>query len=115
MAESVPTSIEQILISRLSVTREQMVDFCNRWNLAEMPLFGSVLMNEFSEDSDVDLLVEFKPDCSPGLEFVAMCDELSVIFRWPVDVLTRSSVETSENYIRRREILGSARTIHEEG
>jgi hypothetical protein len=38
--------------------------------------------------------------------------ELQEIFRRPVDLLDRSSVERSENWIRRRRILESARMIY---
>ena len=34
--------------------------FCERWQITELALFGSVLRDDFRPDSDIDILVEFK-------------------------------------------------------
>ena len=100
------------LSPRILVSAEAIADFCTRWRVAEMALFGSVLRDDNGRESDIDVLVEFEPGGVPGLEFVSMATELSGLLGRPVDVLTRSAVERSPNHIRRKEILGSAVVIY---
>jgi predicted nucleotidyltransferase len=70
-----------------------------------------VATGDASAGSDLDLMVTFVPGIAPGLEFFAMQDELEHILGCRVDLLTRRSVERSDNPIRRRSILASAREI----
>ena len=100
------------LHARLDTLSEVVRAFCRRWHVAELALFGSVLRDDFNPGSDIDVLVEFEKGSTPGLRFVTMANELSSMLGRRVDVLTRSSVEHSPNYIRRREILESADVIY---
>lgn len=99
---------------KISISKDEIATFCKRWKVIELALFGSVLRDDFGPESDVDVLVEFAPGRTPGLAFVSMAEELSEIFGRQVDVLTRSSVERSQNYIRRKAILNSAEVIYAE-
>jgi len=86
-----------------------LADFCNRWRVAELELFGSALRSDFGLNSDVDLLVTFHPDADWGLiEHSAMEEDLAELLGRPVDLLTRRSVERSGNPIRRASILSEA-------
>ena len=49
-------------------------------------LFGSVLRDDFTPESDVDVIVDFEPGQTPGLEFITMQDELSEILGRQVDM-----------------------------
>lgn len=51
-------------------------------------LFGSILRDDFSPDSDIDVLVEFQPDHTPGLAFFSMQEELSALLGRAVDLNT---------------------------
>ena len=99
---------------KISISKDEIAAFCKRWQVTELALFGSVLRDDFGPKSDVDILVEFAPGRTPGLAFVSMAEELSEMFGRQVDVLTRSSVERSQNYIRRKAILDSAEVIYAE-
>lgn len=80
-----------------------------------MWLFGSALRADFRPDSDIDLLVPYKPGVRPSLrELTEMETELAGIFGRPVDLVERKSVERSQNYIRRKSILSSLEPIHVE-
>jgi predicted nucleotidyltransferase len=99
---------------RIAFDREQLAGFCRRWHLSELSLFGSVLRPDFGPQSDVDVLVSFAPQTRPSLQdLLNMQQELELLFRRRVDLLTRRSVEASQNYIRRRAILGSAERLYE--
>lgn len=96
----------------IDVPRDEIVAFCRRWNVAELAFFGSVLRDDFRPDSDVDVLVTFAPGRTPGFGFVTMHDELELILGRKVDILTRNSVENSRNWLRQKEILGTAEAYY---
>ena len=100
------------LQSRLGITPEQLADFCERWKVAELALFGSVLRDDFSVNSDVDILVSFAAHHAWGLEFIQMREELAMLLQRPVDLLTHQSVINSRNFLRRQAILDSAEMIY---
>ena len=90
----------------LPVDRERVGDFCRKWQIAELSLFGSVLRDDFGPESDVDVLVTFAPGSHRTMSDLAqMEEELQTLFGRAVDLVERSSVERSHNYIRRREVL----------
>lgn len=64
---------------RLQIAGERLRDFCRKWHIQWLAFFGSVLRDDFGPDSDVDVLVEFAPGHTPGLEIVDIEDELSEI------------------------------------
>ena len=103
---------EDLVFLRITASRDEVADFCQRWQIAELSLFGSVLRDDFNQESDIDVLISFKPGTILGLEFVSMADEMETLLGRPVDVLTRPALKRSPNFIRRKEILGSARTIY---
>jgi predicted nucleotidyltransferase len=47
---------------RITLPKKKIEDFCLKWKILEMALFGTVLSDEFSSDSDIDVLVSFKDD-----------------------------------------------------
>lgn len=92
---------------------EQIELFCQKWDISELALFGSVLRPDFRPDSDVDALVTFVPEARHGLfDLARMQSELTEIIGHPVDLVSRRGVEASRNPIRRQAILGSAQVIY---
>jgi predicted nucleotidyltransferase len=61
---------------RIKVPRKKIADFCIRNHILKLSLFGSVLHDSFSHESDIDVLVEFDPDHVPGFELIRIQDEL---------------------------------------
>jgi predicted nucleotidyltransferase len=99
--------------SQIVIPKGEIADFCRRWKVTELALFGSVLRGDFGPDSDVDVLVSFAPDAHWSLfDLVTMQDELRAIFGREVDLLQRVAVERSENYIRRKSILSNLEVIY---
>jgi uncharacterized protein len=93
----------------IEIDQDKLRDFCQRWKVTEFALFGSVLREDFSPESDVDVLVTFAEDARwTLLHMVDMKDELEALFGRPVDLLTRRGVEQSHNRFRRESILDSA-------
>jgi uncharacterized protein len=88
-------------------------EFCRRWKIVELSLFGSALREDFSPDSDIDLLVRFASDADWSLlDRARMERELVELLGREVDLISRVAVEASPNWIRRNEILGSAKTLY---
>ena len=97
----------------LAVAPEKLQEFCRRWQIVELALFGSVLRGDFSPDSDIDVLVSFAEGAGHSLfELEDMESELKGIFGREVDLVTRRGIESSPNYLRRNAILGSAEVIY---
>ena len=95
------------------VPKEKLADFCRRWKIRELSLFGSVLRDDFRPESDIDVLVTFAPDAAWRFyDLIDMREELERMFGRSVDLVERRLVETSENYIRRRHILSNLETIY---
>ena len=87
--------------------------FCDRWQVEEFALFGSVLRDEFGPESDVDILIRFKTERTPGLfGFAVMERELAKLLARRVDLVNRAAIEESRNYIRRKAILESAQVVY---
>ena len=99
--------------SIISIEQDKIEDFCRRWKIRELSLFGSVLRNDFSPDSDIDVLADFFPEAGWGLlEHVQMQKELKDIFGRNVDLVSRRGLVRSENWIRKREILETAEILY---
>ena len=77
-------------------------------------MLGSILRDDFSDDSDIDVMVEFLPKHQWILfDFVQMRDELIKTFGRKVDLLSKQSIKSSHNYLRRDNILSSAKVIYD--
>lgn len=50
------------VLDRIEIDGEKLAEICRRYQVRELALFGSVLRDDFREDSDVDILVEYEPD-----------------------------------------------------
>lgn len=74
--------------AQIAIPQQQIESFCKRHHIRRLSFFGSVLRDDFRSDSDVDVLVEFKPGFVPGLAFFAMQEELSAILGRKVDLNT---------------------------
>lgn len=84
--------------------------YCQRWRIAELALFGSVLREDFSPDSDIDVLVTFEPEARWSLfDLVDMKEELEALLGRSVDLVTRGGLR---NPFRRHEILTSRQVVY---
>lgn len=97
----------------IDIPTQKVAAYCRKWKIREFSLFASVLRDDFNADSDVDVLVTFEESARWGLWDVATAEEeLAELMSRRVDLIDRKSVEQSENWIRRKSILDSARTIY---
>ncbi len=101
------------MTAHIDIHPDKLAAFCQRWRVAELSLFGSVIRDDFGPESDVDVLIRFDPQARRTFfDIVRMQDELSGLFGRNVDLVTRAAVEGSRNYIRRKSILDSAQVVY---
>jgi hypothetical protein len=85
-------------------------DFCRKWKVRELSLFGSVLGEDFRPDSDVDVLVWLQDDAPWSLfEWMDMVEELKAIFGRDVDLVEKTAIR---NPFRRHHILKNREVIY---
>ena len=104
----------QKIKTQIPINYDKIVAFCQKWKITELALFGSVLRDDFQYDkSDVDVLVSFAQDAHWTLfDLVDIEDNLSIILGRDVDLIERESIEQSNNYLRKQEILDSYQIIY---
>ncbi|HEX5836952.1 MAG TPA: nucleotidyltransferase family protein [Anaerolineales bacterium] len=96
--------------NKFRIPRKKIAEFCKRWSINEFALFGSALREDFSPDSDVDVLVSIDPKAHIGLfELAEMVIELEELFKRPVDLVEKEGLR---NPYRRSEILNTAQVIY---
>ena len=92
--------------AQLSVSRDVLAAFCHEYGITRLAVFGSALREDFGPESDVDVLVEFEADRTPGLLGIATIElELSGLFSG-----RRVDLRTSEDLSRyfREDVLAVA-------
>ena len=73
---------------KVKLPKHKIADFCRRHHIRMLAVFGSALRDDFRPDSDLDVLVEFDPEHTPGLAFFGMEQELSEMLGRKVDLNT---------------------------
>ena len=93
----------------ISIPMDRIAEFCKRNRVRRLSLFGSVLREDFTPTSDIDVLVEFEPGTRIGFfGFQGLEDELSALLGRRVDLNTPNSLS---RYFR-DQVLREARTLH---
>jgi uncharacterized protein len=88
-------------------------EFCQRWQIQELAVFGSVLRDDFSSSSDVDFLYVLMPKVLWSLgDLMKAEEELAKIMGRRVDLVSKKSIQRSHNWLRRKNILSTARIIY---
>ncbi len=97
---------------RIGVQKDKIAEFCRKHHIRKLALFGSVLREDFDQDSDVDVLVEFEPGRTVGLLRMAGLElELSEILGRKVDL--RTPAELSRYF--RDEVMQSSEVQYVQG
>lgn len=93
------------MTARITLDRDRIADFCRHHHIRRLSLFGSVLRDDFTPDSDVDVLIEFEPGHVIGLIRLSGVErELSELVGRKVDLRTPADLSS---YFR-QEVLESA-------
>ncbi|MCW6037371.1 nucleotidyltransferase domain-containing protein [Spirulina subsalsa FACHB-351] len=107
-----PQSLSRIY-ARLGITPEHLAEFCQHHQIAELALFGSILRDDFNPDSDIDFLVSYLPTAQRNLlQKLCLQEQLETLLGRPVDLVSKTAIERSRNWLRRQNILSSAKVIY---
>ncbi len=100
------------MVANLDISRQNLIDFCRKHHVQKLSLFGSVLRNDFSTSSDIDVLVSYDPAYPVGFRIFDMEDELSRIFHnRRVDIVNEKFL----NPRLKARILSEAQVQYEQG
>lgn len=98
--------------AKIEIPRERIAEFCRKHHIRKLSFFGSVISEHFTQDSDVDVLVEFEPGQVIGLiRLSGMELELSEVIGRKVDMRTPADLS---RYFR-EEVLSSAEIQYAQG
>jgi predicted nucleotidyltransferase len=91
---------------------ESVFHLCKEYGVQELSVFGSASGENFTSESDLDLLVEFKPYVHIGLmDFAALQRRLSELVGRPVDLVSKRGL----NPLIRDEVLAQAKVLYAGG
>jgi len=97
------------ITQQLHIPIDSISLLCQRYQVSELALFGSILRQDFRDDSDIDVLVEFKPEAQIGfLALSRMQRELSALFRRPVDLVPKAGLKPKI----RQEVLSTMQLLY---
>jgi hypothetical protein len=95
--------------SRLIPSPQVISDFCKKYYIRRLSLFGSILRNDFNPESDIDILIEFEPGHTPGFDFFFIENELSKMMGRKVDLQTPGFLSP----VIRHTVMREAMTVYE--
>jgi len=96
---------------RIPASSAQIAEFCDRWQITEFALFGSVLRDDFRPDSDIDVLLTFSPEqWLTWDDWETMQAEIEALFKRKGDLVSKKYLK---NPYRRHEILKTRQVIYE--
>jgi predicted nucleotidyltransferase len=92
----------------LEYLRENKKYFYEKYGIKSIKLFGSVARGEDNENSDIDLLIEFKDFKSANLRnYMGFIEEVKNVFKRKIDVATNEMIKPLLwKYIKRDLIEG---------
>ena len=102
------------MIGLLESKRQAIEDVCSRFGVARLEVFGSALSEDFKPgESDLDLLVEFKPMESYARvdAYFGMRDELRALLKREIDLVMVGAVKNpyiSREIERTKQLLYAA-------
>jgi predicted nucleotidyltransferase len=96
----------------INLASEEVRDFCARWKIANLSVFGSILRDDFRPDSDIDFLAEFDSNAEwDAFDHLDMEEDLARLLGRRVEIVGRTAIEASGNRFYYREILGKAEQV----
>lgn len=97
-------------LKNIKIPKEEISNLCQYWHIQKLSLFGSVLRDDFTPDSDIDILVEFEVGFTPSFfKLYQIQEELSQLFDGrTIDLVTLKSL----NHRIRERVLATAEVCY---
>jgi predicted nucleotidyltransferase len=103
-------AIEKLRKNGIFLDYNDVVSLCKRYYITEMSIFGSSIRDDFTQDSDIDILVSFEQNSEITLfEIIELEKEFSRIINREVDIVEKESLK---NPIRKNKILSTREIIY---
>lgn len=102
----------------VTANSDAIAELCRRFHVRRLEVFGSAAREQDfdPQHSDADFLIEFEPAVKPTIDLLLdVEDALQQALGRPVDLVERRVIETSPNYLRRRQILREAEPLYAAG
>lgn len=99
-------------VAHVEVPEARIAEFCRRNGIRRLSLFGSVLTDRFSDTSDIDVLVEFRPEARIGFFRLADIEEELSQLLGGRKVDLRTPMDLSRYF--RDEVVRDARVVYAE-
>lgn len=98
---------------RFEVSYDALESACKKWGVEKVMLFGSVIRDDFTPESDIDLLIRFKPGTVHSLfKRDEMFRDFRSAFDREIDLVNYEGILSSRNEHRKRSILSSAQDFY---
>jgi len=97
-------------LPKININVEELYEIFKDYAVEELYLFGSILREDFTNESDVDILISFKKNSNYSLfDIMDLREKLELYFKKNVDLIEKDGIR---NPYRRKEILSTARRIY---
>jgi predicted nucleotidyltransferase len=73
------------------IIKELKPELEKKFHVSSIGIFGSVVRNDFSDNSDVDIIVDFSQPI--GIEFIDLADLLEEKFHKQVDLVSKKGIK----------------------
>ncbi|MGD8406513.1 MAG: nucleotidyltransferase domain-containing protein [Anaerolineales bacterium] len=94
---------------KIKIPKKELNEFCKRYHIQRLALFGSVLGDNFRKESDVDVLVSFQPNAKIGfITFSRMQREFAELLNRPVDLVPMDGIKP----VIRESVLANTEEIY---
>jgi uncharacterized protein len=80
----------------IQILRNLKPELSDKFHVKTIGLFGSIVRDDFTPNSDVDIIVEFNKPV--GIEFIDLADYIEKKIRRKVDLVSRKGVK--EKYLK---------------
>lgn len=81
-----------VQLDKVKATLKQLKpELISKYPIASIGLFGSVVRDDFTENSDIDIIIEFNGKI--GIEFITLAEELEQNLKRKVDLVSRGGIK----------------------
>jgi len=102
--------IEKLQKNGVFLNYSDVIHLCKKYYIVELSIFGSSIRDDFTQNSDVDILVSFEHNSKITLfDIMELEKEFSEILNRKVDIVEKESLK---NPIRRNKILSTREIIY---
>ena len=99
-------------LPKININEADLYEILKGYAVEELYLFGSILREDFTNESDVDILISFKKNSNYSLfDLMDLQEKFEQYFNKKVDLIEKDGIK---NPYRRNEILSTARRIYRE-